>query len=164
MNLIKNNNSGKNNDKRQGIIWSLIIIATVLISIIIIWLILGDNFQNDKNDKKTNQDTTRKIGLTTSLNPRDLLGDYTGVKESIDGSIEAIVLRISLSENESTFDLLLNIGVNKKIKGKAIVVSDKLKIDSDILGSLSFEYDSNGRINLTSNLDGSNTKYKLIKE
>jgi hypothetical protein len=158
-------------DKKQIIIWISAIILTIITAFLIFWFVLDDKSingnpnQKDKLTEKGNETNKFSTSKNPAITLNELAGDFSGIRESMDGSIEAVFLQISeIDYPNSSFSLILNIGVNKKFTGTGIFVPDSKMIKSDIIGNLMCSINENDKIILLSPIDKSNSKYKLIKE
>lgn len=161
----------RNFDKRQIINLSLMIVSTLLFLVLIIWYFFKDFGPNDKN-LSNNENTKNKEQLenfeetnTNIIEPKSLSGNYVGLRESIDGSIEAVLFQIkTVNEIDYTFDYVLNIGTSQKFSGIGKIEPNKSHLQSDMIGDMNYSLDTNGNIVLISDIIGSKATYKLMRE
>jgi hypothetical protein len=158
----------KNIDKRQLFIWTLIIVSTILIIGLAIWFIfidIGDIKSNDsQNIEKSNQ-YNQRIDSNIVISASMLQGSYRGTRESIDGSIEAVLLQISdVNVEDHSFKFTINIGINKRFSGIGRLEPEKKLFKSDMIGDVYYSLDDNNKIILKSSVDGNNSEYKLVQE
>lgn len=165
-----NNFNQKTDPRRQIIIWTSIIFVTLLV-VGAIFLFVFKNFDSSTENKNDSLLTDNQKGdensrkLIDTIDIRILEGSYRGTRESMDGSIEAVLLQISgLDLNEKSFSYILNIGINKKFRGIGRIDTEKKLLNSDMIGDIHYNFDEKRNIILTSISDVSNSKYNLIRE
>ncbi|MDT3737999.1 MAG: hypothetical protein RO257_00710 [Candidatus Kapabacteria bacterium] len=168
--VLMNNFNQKTDSRRQIIIWTSIIFVTLLVAAAIFLFVIKkyDSSTENKNDSllTESQAGDGKSGiLTDTIDIKILEGSYRGTRESMDGSIEAVLLQISgLNINEKSFSYILNIGINKKFRGIGRIDTEKKLLNSDMIGDIHYNFDEKRNIILTSISDVSNSKYNLIRE
>lgn len=151
--------------KKTFILISLLIVSFITILLIFLFIFnkkLSSNLDENMDIKELSSNNSEAKSFDIYLD--DLKGDYSGIRENIDGSIDAIFLQIiHLNKDDNSFEFVLNIGTTMKYTGIGIYSLDKI-IKSDILGNLACSKNENNKIILQSLSDKSNSKYKLIKE
>ncbi|MDX9790051.1 MAG: hypothetical protein WC313_04710 [Candidatus Kapaibacterium sp.] len=161
----------KSRDDKKKIITPVIIIAlTMAVIVFIIWLTLRnfgkpDGETDDYSNLNNKVDINNRIDtLYSDFNLGSLKTSYRGIRESMDGSIEAVFLIITeVNEVDNTFTYTVNIATNKRISGIGSIDFNKHILQSDMLGDLLFELQSDV-INLRSVDESANNKYNLVQE
>jgi hypothetical protein len=157
-------------DKRQALYLSLVIVATILIVVVVFWYFFKDLGKSyDDVNSTSNPDSTTQENMREStpeqINPSNLPGSYVGLRESIDGSVEAVLLQIEkINESDYSFEYVLNIGTNQKFSGIGKMNIQKDLLISDMIGEMNYSVDTNGSIILITPDSGSKAIYKLIRE
>ncbi|MBX3044029.1 MAG: hypothetical protein KIT33_04865 [Candidatus Kapabacteria bacterium] len=152
-------------NKRLILIKSFVGVLIFTILGVMIYLV----FQNNSSDEK-GYDKIQSFEADDykSLNINDisiLLGNYQGVRENVDGSIEAVLMQISdVKAHDNSFSYVLNIGTNTRFSGIGQLIAEKELIIADMIGDLKYSINYNKQIILKTSDSQSNTKYKLIQE
>ncbi len=164
-------NQQKNNfNKRQVLNLSLIILTTLIVIALILWYSFKDfgktstNVENENKSNSSIQDTSGRT-VMGKIKPSNLTGSYVGLRESIDGSVEAVLFQIeAINELDYSFTYVLNIGTKQKFSGIGKINIQKSLLISDMIGEMSYVIDSNGSVELLTPDSGSKAIYKLIRE
>lgn len=164
------NKQNNNFNKRQVMNLSLIIVTTIVVIALILWYSFKDfgktstNVANDDKPNSSIQDTSGR-SVTGQIKPSQLTGSYVGLRESIDGSVEAVLFQIeAINELDYSFNYVLNIGTKQKFSGIGKINIQKSMLISDMIGEMSYVVDSNGNVELVTPDSGSKAIYKLIRE
>ncbi|HRP01376.1 MAG TPA: hypothetical protein PLE30_01900 [Candidatus Kapabacteria bacterium] len=152
------------NKKKQLWVWFPISLALVLILVVIIYLVVSNLLKYESKESVGNQPDTIKQEQSKLLTTFDINKSFSGTRESIDGSIEAVLFEInSIDTISKSFEFTLNIGMAKKVKGYGSLNLNHRKISADVLGELIIIIDNNGKIKLKTS-GKSNQKFNLMEE
>lgn len=151
------------NSKNQRLTWILVSASIALILLVGLYLLyIAFTEDNSKNHKTISQNTAL---IQNAPNINDFLKGFTGTRETLDGSIEAVLLDIkSIDTTNKSFEFTLNIGLSQKINGFGTINLDKKVLNADVIGELVFTIDSLNRIYLNSSPNSNSNKFNLIEE
>ncbi len=158
---------------KQIAIWLIIISATLLLVAALLIFLVKDTttFQSVSvpvEDSDEMLDLTKPDELNADyyqITLNDFAKFYNGTRESMDGSIEAVMLEIkNIDQDNLSYDFVLNIGAGKKLRGVGYIDLQLREINADALGILKFSARRDGRIRLTTSDSTRAVKYNLIEE
>lgn len=158
---------------KQVVIWLIILSATLLVVAALLIYLVQDTTEFRTVDVPIEEsekllDLTKPEGETSDffqISIMDFAQSYTGTRESIDGSIEPVLLELkNIDQDLLTCEFTLNIGVTKKYRGIAYIDLLTRQISSDAIGILKFSARKDGRISLVTADTTRTIKYNLIQE
>ncbi len=155
-------------NKKQRTIWIIIVLVLGILTIKGLNYLFDINSTTEHRSKEVSKEKTNissENNTNIKINFNELQGEYSGIKESLDGTIEAVFLQIdNINLSDYSFTFTINLGVNKKLVGTALYIPETNTIKSDIIGNLKCSINENDKIILLTSSDKSNSKYKLTKE
>jgi len=163
---LTNNQKYGQTDKRLILQRSLIGFALILLLGVLVWYVLKENkllTDVENEDKAARIDST---AINNNISDMVMLeGYYNGIRESMDGSIEAVALKISvIDKTDNSFNYIINIGTNKRYTGIGSFDINQKLLKADMIGDINYSINAKGKILLITSDSKSNTKYELIKE
>lgn len=158
---------------KQIAIWLIVLSATLLlVAAMLIYLVKDTtSFKSVSvpiEESEELLDLTKPDELKTDfyqITLNDFAKTYTGTRESMDGSIEAVMLEIkNIDQDNLSYEFVMNIGAGKKLRGIGYINLQLREINADALGILRFNARRDGRISLVTVDTTRAVKFNLIEE
>ena len=161
-----NNQKYGQTDKRLILQRSLIGVSLILLLGVLVWYLFKNNEPKTDLESEVKANENNSADIKSNLNDIAVLdGYYNGIRESMDGSIEAVMLQISvIDKTDNSFKYIMNIGTNKRFTGIGSFDISRNILKADMIGDINYSINTKGKILLTTSDSTSNTKYELIKE